>query len=469
MFRNYQNSALDTLRRGFRGDVIEPGADGYEAASRSLFVAGNPALVLRAESVADVQAAVRFASRTGRALSVRGGGHGFPGFGTNDAGVVIDLSKLADVEIVDEQERRIRVGGGATWGGVGAALTPHGLAISAGDTKSVGVGGLTLAGGIGWQVRRYGLALDNVVAADVVVADGRVVRASARENPELFWAIRGGGGNFGIVTSFEFTAHPTGELFYGKLTFPAAETATVLPGWAEHLRSADDRLTSVVNLAKPAPGSPPSPVEIHVAFDGDDARGAATAIDPLRRLGTLLDDDVARTPYPETLQEGGAAPPGFRFLVRSAFVHEKSVPDVLAILAEVAASERSPVVGLRSLGGAVARVPADATAYAHRNAELLVVTLVAGPEAIVAAAEPNLDAVWQRLDPHVTGAYANFLTSTTEADVAAIYPAATYQRLAAVKRTYDPGNLFAANHNVPPASSRSDGRAPVQLTERAAS
>jgi len=152
---------------------------------------------------------------------VRGGGHGFPGFGTNDGGVVTDLSKLANVEIIDKERHLVRIGGGATWGQVAEALTPHGLAISSGDTKSVGVGGLTLTGGIGWKVRKYGLALDNVAATEVVTADGEVVHASAEENPELFWAIRGGGGNFGIVTAFDFAAHPTTDVFFGKIAFAA--------------------------------------------------------------------------------------------------------------------------------------------------------------------------------------------------------------------------------------------------------
>ena len=195
-----------------------------------MLASGSPAYVLRPKSVGDVQAAVRFAAGAGLALSVRGGGHGFPGFGTNDGGVVIDLSKLATVEIIDDERHLVRIGGGATWGQVAAALAPHGLAISSGDTRSVGVGGLTLTGGIGWKVRKYGLALDNVVAAEVVTADGEVVRASAEENPELFWAIRGGGGNFGIVTAFEFAAHPTTDVFFGKIAFPAAEAADRAPG-----------------------------------------------------------------------------------------------------------------------------------------------------------------------------------------------------------------------------------------------
>jgi FAD/FMN-containing dehydrogenase len=383
-------------------------------------------------------------------LSVRGGGHGFPGFGTNDGGVVIDLSRLANVEIIDKERHLVRIGGGATWGQVAAVLAPHGLAISSGDTKSVGVGGLTLTGGIGWKVRKYGLALDNVAAAEVVTANGQIVPASAQQNPELFWAIRGGGGNFGIVTAFEFVAHPTTDVFYGKIDFPASEAGTVLRGWADYLRTAPEELTSVVDFANPFAGGPDAPVGVYVAFDGDDPKLAAQAIDPIRRLGTVTDDDVALEPYPDTLAEGTAPPPGLQFLIRSAFVDRESVPEVLQILAEVRASEQSPFITVRSVGGAVSRVPDDATAYAHRQAELMFVTTSAGPQPVVEAARPALETIWDRLAPHVSGAYANFLASATEEDVAAIYPAETYKRLAAVKRQYDPGNLFARNHNVRP-------------------
>ena len=440
------NSALETLCRDFVGDIVEPGHAGYESASRSVFAAGTPAYVLRPTSVEDVQAAVTFAVETGLRLSVRGGGHGFAGFGTNDGGIVIDLRNLADVTIVDDRRHFVRIGGGATWGEVAAALAAHRLAISSGDTKSVGVGGLTLTGGIGWKVRKYGLALDNLVAAEVVTGTGEVVRASTERHRELFWAIRGGGGNVGIVTAFEFVAHPTTDVFYGKVVFPAAEAATVLNGWADYLRSAPEELTSVVNMF---PG-PDGPVEIHVAFDGDDPDEAAAALDPIRRLGTVIDDRVALTPYADTLEDGAIPPAGIRFLTRNAFVVKESVPTVLRILTEVAASEGAPAIALRSLGGAVSRVPADATAYAHRQAELMVVTLTVGPEPVVEAARPALDAMWARLAPHVDGAYANFLSSATEEDVAAIYPTGTRERLAAVKGRYDPANLFAGNHNVRP-------------------
>ncbi|HEU5386247.1 MAG TPA: FAD-binding oxidoreductase [Streptosporangiaceae bacterium] len=443
------SSALETLRRDFGGDIIEPGGADYESASRTLLTSGKPAYVLRPGSVRDVQEGVRFAAGTGLSLSVRGGGHSFPGFGTNDGGVVIDLSRLASVELIDSERHLVRIGGGATWGQVAAALAPHGLAISSGDTKSVGVGGLTLTGGIGWKVRKHGLALDNVVAAEVVTASEEVVPASAAQNPELFWAIRGGGGNFGIVTAFDFAAHPTADVFYGTITFPPSEAATVIQGWADYLRTAPDELTSTADLANPFRG-PGAPVEIHVAFDGDDPQLAAQAIDPIRRLGPVLDDDVAPRPYADTLEDGTAPPPGLAFAVRSAFVDRESVPAVLQILAEVRASERSPFIAVRSVGGAVSRVPGDATAYAHRQAELMLVTTSAGPEPAVEAARPALETIWTRLAPHVSGAYANFLSAATAADVAAIYPPKVYHRLAAVKRQYDPGNLFARNHNIQP-------------------
>ncbi|MFI6743046.1 FAD-binding oxidoreductase [Nonomuraea sp. NPDC050451] len=444
------SSALETLRRDFGGDIIEPGAAEYGSARRSVLTSGSPAYVLRPEDVADVRAGVRFAAGTGLLLSVRGGGHAFAGFGTNDGGIVIDLSRLAQVEVIDKERHLVRIGGGATWGQVATALAPHGLAISSGDTRSVGVGGLTLTGGIGWKVRKYGLALDSMVAAELVTAGGEVVRASAEENPELFWAIRGGGGNFGIVTAFEFAAHPTTDVFHGKIAFPASEAAGVLQGWADHLRTAPEELTAIANFANPFAGGPEAPVEIFVAFDGDDPELAAQAIDPIRRLGTVIEDDVALKPYADTLVDGATPPPGIRLVTRSAFVDEDSVPEVLRILTEVGASAGSPFIAVRSVGGAVSRVPDDVTAYAHRQAELMVVTTALGPEPVVEAARPALEAIWARLAPHVNGAYANFLASAGEEDVAAVYPTGTYERLAAVKRQYDPGNLFARNHNIRP-------------------
>ncbi|MFC9688065.1 FAD-binding oxidoreductase [Kribbella sp. NPDC056951] len=439
---------FDELRQAFGGEIVEAGTAGYDAVSGTVFATGSPAGVVRPKSVADVQAVVQFAAATGLALSVRGGGHAFAGFGTNDGGVVLDLGGLADVELLEEG--RVRIGGGATWGQVADTLAPHGLAISSGDTRSVGVGGLTLGGGIGWKVRKYGLALDQLVAAEVVTADGDVLQASADEHPELFWGLRGGGGNFGVVTAFEFEAHPTTEVFHGKIAFPAAEAAVVLHGWADYARTAPAELTTIVNFANPFLGGPNAPVEIQLTYDGDDETAAAAAIDPIRALGTVIADEVALTPYGEVLVAGQTPPPGIQLVTRSAFADKESVSEVLQLLAEAGAMQGSPIIAVRSVGGAVAQVAADATAYPYRQAELMFVTTLIGPPPVIAAARPAFDALWDRLGPHSTGAYANFLASADEADVAAVYPAQTYQRLAAVKRDYDPGNLFRGNHNIRP-------------------
>lgn len=435
---------------GFTGEVIRPDDPAYDAVRRTLLADGSPAYVVRPARIGDVQAAVRFAADAGLPLAVRGGGHSFAGLGTNRDGVVIDLGRLDSVEVLDAETGLVRVGGGATWGAVVDALAPHGLAISSGDTRSVGVGGLTLSGGIGWKVRRHGLALDSLVAAEVVTADGQRVRASAEEHPDLFWALRGGGGNLGIVTTFDFAAHRTTDVFFGRLTFPASESLAVLHGWAEHLRDADERLSSNVVFANPFLGGPQAPVEVHLAFDGDDEAAAARALDPVRRLGTLLSDDVALTPYAAVLEEGAVPPPGIGFAVRSGFASASGSADALAILADTGSRAGSPIIALRALGGAVSRVGGDATAYAHRDAALLVVTSLIGPPPALEAGRPHLDALWGRLDPHVFGAYANFHTGTEAADVAAIYPGTTYGRLAEAKRRWDPTNLFAGNHNVPP-------------------
>lgn len=438
----------------FQGTVLQPGTDAYGSARRATLVPGRPAYILRPQCVEDVSSAVRVGAASGLPVAVRGGGHSFAGLSSNTGGIVVDLGELTEVTMIDEQNRIVRVGGGATWGDVLEVLQPLGLALSSGDTKSVGVGGLTLGGGIGWKVRSRGLALDNLVAAEVVTASGELLRTTASEHPDLFWAIRGGGGNFGIVSAFEFAAHRTTDVFFGRISFPARERGTVLQGWANHLRHAPRQLTSVATLANPFAGGAAAPVDIVVAFDGDDEEAANRAIDPIRRLGTAIREDVARVPYAETLEPGGAPPAGIHFLTRSGFVEGTHVASALDVLAEVAGSPTSPFISIRSLGGAVADVPRDATAYAHRTAELMVVTFSIGSEAAIDTARPVVRSIWDRLAPDLEGAYANFLTSATREDVSEVYPRATYTRLSAIKHRHDPGNLFSGNHNVLPEAPR---------------
>lgn len=444
------NSAPVTLSPAFSGTTIEPGSADYAGASGSILVPGSPSSILRPEGVDDVRAAVHFAAARELPLSVRGGGHAFAGFGTNDGGIVIDLCRLDTIEVIDRESHRVRIGGGATWGQVTDALAPYGLAISSGDTRSVGVGGLTLGGGIGWKVRKHGLALDSLVRAEIITAAGELVIADADQNPELFWAIRGGGGNFGVVTAFEFLAQPTTAVFHGTISFAAEQLAQVLHGWAVAMRTAPEELTSDVEFANPFAGGPQAPVQVQVVFDGDDPELADRAIEPLRRLGEPIADTVALKPYAEVLVEGLTPPPGIRFAARSGFADGDSVSEILDILIATGSSQGSPAISIRSVGGAVSRVAPEATAYAHRAAEIMFATTLAGPPPVIEQAQPAFDALWSDLTPHTSGAYGNFLSGTAAEDVRAIYPERTYQLLLQLKQQYDPGNLFARNHNIRP-------------------
>ncbi|TDE94146.1 FAD-binding oxidoreductase [Occultella glacieicola] len=443
-------TALQTLRQDFVGSVIEPGLPDYDTSRRTPLAWGSPDVVLRPADTADVQRAVGFVTAERMPLAVRGGGHSFAGFGTRDSGAVLDLSRLADIE-VDPGPGRVRVGGGATWAQVASALAPHDLVISSGDTASVGVAGLTLSGGVGWLVRQHGLTLDSLRAAEVVTADGTLVTVDAGRHPDLFWALRGGGGNFGIVTSFEFQASRGAGVWFGRIAFPSQEASRILPTWAQYMRTAPPELTSIVDLANPFAGGREAPVAVQVAVHGEDPAAADRAIEPIRRLGTVVADDVAPHRYADILEDGALLPPGLRISASNAFVTGPEAADAMEILARRARDEMPPAITVRSLGGAVSQVPREATAFAHRSAEFVVVLTAAGPGPVVDAAQERIGDIWQELAPHVDGAYANFLSTATPADVAAVYPPDTLGRLARIKRDYDPENLFSGSHNIAPA------------------
>ncbi|CAM3506197.1 FAD-binding oxidoreductase [Isoptericola cucumis] len=444
------------------GEVLVPGDDGYAEASGTLFAAGSPALVARPRDEREVARAVVTAARAGLALSVRSGGHGALGHGTNDGGVVLDLRHLDSVEVVDPGRRVVRVGAGATWGRVAAALAPHGLGLTAGDTASVGVGGLTLGGGVGWMVRRHGLAIDSLVAARVVTADGRTLVASADQHAGLFWALRGGGGNFGVAVSFDFVAQRVGDVRFGSITYSPDDPARLVRGWRDVMRAADEELSSTLLLV-PAMFGRPAAATVLVCASHDDGAAADRAIEPLRHLGTVTGSSVATVPYADVLDEGGH-PPGVRVVARNVLV--PALDDaVVADLVAAFAGERPTVLAVRALGGAFSRVLPDATAFAHRDAEVMVVggTIVSA-DASDAAVEDALGG-WRAVAAHGTGAYVNFQGSATEADLRAAYPPATLARLRAVKHAYDPRNLFDRNLNVTPGPS---GTARAEGTDRAA-
>ncbi|WP_371406367.1 FAD-binding oxidoreductase [Kribbella sp. NBC_00662] len=454
-------ATLGELAEGLRGELIRPADPSYDDA-RSIWNAAHdkrPALIVRAKGVADVIRAVEFARSEGLTLAVRGGGHSIPGFSTTDGGIVIDLSPMNSVRI-DPDRRRIVAQGGCTWGDVDAEAQAFGLAVTGGLVSSTGVAGFTLGGGIGWLVRKAGLACDNLVGADIVTADGRYLHTSETENPELLWALRGGGGNFGVVTSFEFKAYEVGPtVFAGLVFYPGDRAADVLRGFGTAAASAPDELSLAINLTT-APPLPFLPEEVHgkpiVAVLGmwsgqPDAGDAATR--PFRELAPVVADLFGPMPYNamQTLLDP-LFPRGLRNYFRSAFFSDLDPATVDALVdAHSAAPNGLSELHVHHLGGAMGRVPADATAFGTRDREYILNVVArsedsAGYDAVVEWAR----AAGSSLGPSAAS-YVNFTGETNEDIVRASYPAATYQRLVSVKNTYDPTNLFHLNQNIKPS------------------
>jgi FAD/FMN-containing dehydrogenase len=453
---------------GFRGDVIAPDHDQYDDA-RAVWngaVDRRPRLIARCRGTADVAAAVRFARDRDLEIAVRGGGHNVAGTAVCDDGIVIDLSAMRAVS-VDPVARIAHVQGGALWADVDHETQAHGLATTGGIVGHTGVGGVSLGGGIGRLMRRYGLTVDNLVAAEVVTAAGQVVRASADDHPDLFWALRGGGGNFGVVSSFWFALHTVGPTVVAGPVFWAAEdTAEVLRFYRDFVADAPDELGNVVRLGT-IPRLPAIGEDLHfrpaIAVDccyagsvGDGER----AVRVLREFGTPLVDLVGPTSYVEH-QCGldDAVPHGWHYYWKATDLTGLSdgVIDVVADHSYRATSPRS-YAAMFHLGGAVARAPRDATAYPGRDVDHNIVIDAAWlPEqdeslgaAEMAWAREFLDA----LRPHRAGVYVNFLDSDDDAGrVREAYGDGTYRRLAEVKAKYDPENVFHHNKNVEPIRS----------------
>jgi FAD/FMN-containing dehydrogenase len=420
--------------------AVRPGDQGYDEARTTFAGPATPELVLRPTTPDEVAASLRHARAEGLQVAVRSGGHNAMGFGSIDGGAVIDLSRMDRVEPLGGD--RVRIGAGATWGPAAAALAEHGLAITSGDTVSVGVGGLTQAGGIGWMVRKHGLTIDSLLAAEVVTAAGDVVRASATENADLFWALRGGAGNFGVVTDFEFRAQRISTVVFGTITFALDDVAELLRRWAGAMRSAPDELSTTLVLMPGFGDAPPGAV-LYVCLAGEDD----SALGPLRGIGTVLGEDVREVPYAEVLEEAHP-PPGVLPVIGNTLVETVDEPLVEAIVTAHAAGGR--VVFLRSLGGAFARVDPAETAFAHRAAEALVVSAAflspdATPDQVAEART-----VWHTIGGQGVGSYAGFLGSDTAEDIAGVWPAETLARLREVKRAWDPDNVFRRNFNVVP-------------------
>ncbi|MET9413614.1 FAD-binding oxidoreductase [Streptomyces klenkii] len=440
---------IESLRAEITGEVFVPGDDGYDDLTDLIVHTGHPAVIIRARNNDDVARGIAFAVTHGLEISTRSGGHSNAGFSTNVGGMVLDLAHLNSIEVVDESGRLVRLGAGAKWAQVATALEPYGFAFTSGDTTSVAVGGLLVGGGVGWLVRKYGLAMDNLVAAEVVTADGLVLSASAEENPDLFWAIRGGGGNFGVVTSFTVVAQPVPRVFFGQISFAPDETAKVLRGWAAYMESAPEELTATA-MCWPTFGQATPPLAIMVCYAGDDEAAARSAIDPIRKLGTVVDDQVRLMPYGDVLQPASDLPPGWRPYVRNRLTPALTGDLVTTVLTEQANLENL-YVEIRSIGGALSQVPEDATAFIHRSTQAMIMGVLLGSPEGNEPLLPAYEAFWSALAPSMSGAYSGFLSNVLAADIDAVYPEQVYRRLAALKREYDPGNIFHLNVNVVPA------------------
>jgi FAD/FMN-containing dehydrogenase len=448
---------------GFRGDVITPERDEYDGA-RAVWngaVDRRPRVIARCSGTADVAAAVRFARDRSLEIAVRGGGHNVAGTAVCDDGIVIDLSQMRAVQV---DGRTALVDGGALWADVDHETQAHGLATTGGIVGHTGVGGVALGGGIGWLMRKHGLTVDNIVEAEVVTAEGETVRASSTDHPDLFWALRGGGGNVGVVTSFRFALHPVGPTVTAGPVFWAAEDTTdVLHFYREFVADAPDELGNVVRLGTipPLPVIDPAlhfrpAIAVASCYAGSVEDGER-AVRALRQFGTPLVDLVGPTLYVDH-QRGvdDTVPHGWHYYWKATNLGGLSddVIDIVASHAYDAASPRS-YAAMFHFGGAVTRTSRDETAYPWRDVEHNIVIDAAWlPEEDDEVGAP--EAAWARtffdaLQPHGAGVYVNFLDADDDTSrVRAAYGDDTYQRLAEVKAKYDPENVFHHNKNIAP-------------------
>lgn len=440
---------VSALRSAVAGAVFVAEDEGWDSARLSHAGPGSPDTIVRVSSVDDVSEAVRFAVLQRRAVIVRGGGHS--AWSTLDDGVLLDLSELADVRVEPAADGAIvRIGGGAVWGDVAGALAPHGLGISSGDTRSVGVGGLTLGGGIGWMVRAWGLASDQLVGAQLVTAEGAVVEVSATEHPELFWALRGGGGNFGVVTQFDFAAHALPGVAFAELDVEG-DARPVLRVLREMLADAPRELTVTYMDVPSMDPSAPAGKTVTACWAGSDADALRAALAPLLALDAVAERELAVRDYPDILLDQPAADPDQPlpgFIGGNALVVDLD-DHVIDSLASFREADDASVLFLRSLGGAYGDVAPDATPFAARAATWFVMAGAFDLPGLVSDDDRRrITADWDAIEARGAGVYGNFSTTTDAAFVGRMYPPETLARLAAVKRQWDPRNVFSRNHNV---------------------
>jgi FAD/FMN-containing dehydrogenase len=455
--------SLSRFRESFAGEVIVPGSSRYESARRvwNAMIDRRPAMIACCSDAADVARALAFARGQDLAIALRGGAHNVAGNATVDDGVVIDLSGMKSIA-VDVAGARAVAGPGLTWGEFDQATTAHGLATTGGLVSTTGIAGFTLGGGIGWLMRKHGLTCDNLVRAEMITADGVTLAASETEHPDLFWALRGGGGNFGVVTRFEYRLHPVSTVIGGLTLYPASRARDALRFFRELTDSAPDELTTLFAFltAPPAPFVPPAlqgkPAVAIVACYAGDPPGGEAAVQPIKRFDPSGVDLIGPMPYTalQSMLDAGA-PAGCMNYWKSSYL-DRLDDAAIDTIVEHAAGMGAPLaqIHLHHMGGAVARVPAGATAFAHRRSAYAVNIVAMWMD----AAENDRYVAWARrfsdaMEPHANGGvYVNFLGNEGEARVRAAYGDEAYTRLRRVKAQYDPDNAFRLNQNIAPAT-----------------
>lgn len=447
--RRREGIDYDGVPRSLADTAIEPGDPGYRRVRSNYLRGGAPGLVLLPRDAGEVADAVAFAQRHRHLpLGVRSGGHGVSGRSTNDGGLVIDLRRLDRVDVLDPASRRVRVGPGATWKQVAAALGPHGWALGSGDYGGVGVGGLATAGGIGFLSREQGLTIDRLRTAELVLADGSLLRVSETEHPDLFWAVRGAGANFGVVTAFEFEAEEVAEVGFAQLTVAGDDAVDLLLRFGE-VATAAPRDTTVFLVTGPTQHGR-IVAQLYGMVDSADPDVIVERLQPFASLGRLLEQRVVLARYSDVMgMAADVGPDGHRAAAepvsRSGFAPALT-PQFARDAAALLESGVVHFFQLRTTGGAIADVPSDATAYAHRDAAFQVTALGADTFAV--------DAGWGALAPHLRGLYLSFETDQRPERLADAFPPATLERLRALKHRYDPDNLFHDNFNLTPEVSR---------------
>jgi hypothetical protein len=445
-------NVIDTFKPSLRGELVQPTDDGYEDARKvwNGMTDKRPGLIVQCAGVADVMKAVAFARDKELLIAVRGGAHSVAGHSVCDGGVLIDLSHMKSVR-VDPAKRTARAEGGAKWGDFDHETQAFGLATTGGTNSDTGIGGLTLGGGLGWLAGKYGLTCDNLMSADVVTADGRLHTASPTDNADLFWGLRGGGGNFGIVTSFEYRLHQVGQVLGGMVIHPFARAREVLKFYSAFSRSIPDELNTVCALLTSPDGEPV--VAIAVCYNGSLDRGEAV-LRPLREFGPPLADLIGPMPYlaVQTMLDA-SFPRGRQYYWKAHLIQE--ISDIaIDVIVQYFSTVKSPftVLGFQQLGNAANRVGKDETAFSHRDA-LYDFLMLAGWEDS-AAADPNIEwtrRLYEDMRPTLhAGVYVNAVGADSGQDVKAAYRAETYERLVTLKRKYDPTNLFRLNPNIAP-------------------